>query len=157
MCYLFHLDVLNLTLFSSRKSQPKVRERRRTQQSTNLLLTALNHVTKTSSLQNHSYVTRLSFLAHRFLIRLQTTFLQAKIKVGGKAGKLGDAVKVSSDGAKIAVHARHPFSKRYLKYLTKKFLKKHQLRDWLRVVSTNKSTYTLKYFDINDEASAEEN
>lgn len=27
---------------------------------------------------------------------------------------------------------------RYLKYLTKKFLKKHNVRDWLRVIASNK-------------------
>lgn len=27
---------------------------------------------------------------------------------------------------------------RYLKYLTKKFLKKHDVRDWLRVIASNK-------------------
>ena len=43
-----------------------------------------------------------------------------------------------------------PFSKRYLKYLAKKFLKKMQMRDFLRVVSTNKTTYELKYFNIQE-------
>jgi large subunit ribosomal protein L22e len=36
--------------------------------------------------------------------------------------------------------------------LTKKYLKKHQLRDWLHVVAVNKTTYELKYFNIQDEA-----
>ena len=36
---------------------------------------------------------------------------------------------------------------------TKKFLKKQQLRDWLRVVSTSKGVYELKFFNVvNDEA-----
>ncbi|MGB1593456.1 MAG: eL22 family ribosomal protein [Promethearchaeia archaeon] len=50
------------------------------------------------------------------------------------------------------------FSKRYLKYLAKKFLKKMQMRDFLRVVATNKSTYELKYFNIqeNDEDAGDE-
>lgn len=49
-------------------------------------------------------------------------------------------------------------AKRYLKYLTKKFLKKHQLRDWLRLVSTDKQTYTIKYFKVtgDDEEEDEE-
>ena len=35
---------------------------------------------------------------------------------------------------------------------TKKFLKKMQLRDWLRVVSTSKGVYELKFFNVvNDE------
>jgi large subunit ribosomal protein L22e len=36
---------------------------------------------------------------------------------------------------------------------TKKFLKKQQLRDWLRVVSTSKGVYELRFFNVvNDEA-----
>jgi hypothetical protein len=35
-------------------------------------------------------------------------------------------------GNKITVTSSVPFSKRYLKYLTKKYLKKNQLRDWIR-------------------------
>ena len=50
-----------------------------------------------------------------------------------------------------------PFSGRYLKYLTKKFLKKQQLRDWLRVVSTSKGVYELRFFNVvNDEGEDEE-
>lgn len=41
-----------------------------------------------------------------------------------------------------------PFSKRYLKYLTKKFLKKNQLRDYLRVIATAKDVYQLKFYNI---------
>lgn len=40
---------------------------------------------------------------------------------------------------------------RYLKYLTKKYLKKHNLRDWLRVVASDKETYELRYFQISQE------
>ena len=37
-----------------------------------------------------------------------------------------------------------------MKYLTKKYLKKHNVRDWLRVIASNKDrkTYELRYFDI---------
>ena len=49
-------------------------------------------------------------------------FLNDRIKVNGKAGMLGDAVVVSRDKTKIHVTAEEPFSKRYLKYLTKKYL-----------------------------------
>lgn len=48
---------------------------------------------------------------------------------------------------------------RYLKYLTKKFLKKNNLRDYIRVVAVNKTAYELRYFQINtgdDEESGEE-
>ena len=45
---------------------------------------------------------------------------------------------------------------RYLKYLTKKYLKKNNLRDWLRVVASDKDTYDLRYFQINQEEEDEE-
>ena len=40
------------------------------------------------------------------------------------------------------------FCFRYLKYLTKKFLKKNQLRDYIRVVANNKTSYELRYLHI---------
>ncbi|GJJ09523.1 hypothetical protein Clacol_003746 [Clathrus columnatus] len=61
-------------------------------------------------------------------------YLHDNIKVEGKAGALGDSVKVQRDGNKVTVVANIAFSKRYLKYLTKKFLKKNSLRDWIRSV-----------------------
>ena len=58
------------------------------------------------------------------------TFFNDRIKVEGRTGNLGERVKIVRDAAKITVTAELPFSKRYLKYLTKKYLKKQQLRDY---------------------------
>jgi large subunit ribosomal protein L22e len=41
-------------------------------------------------------------------------------------------------------------------YRTKKFLKKMQLRDWLRVVSTSKGVYELKFFNVVNDADEED-
>ncbi|KDE04965.1 hypothetical protein MVLG_04614 [Microbotryum lychnidis-dioicae p1A1 Lamole] len=74
-------------------------------------------------------------------------FLTNSIKHEGKTGQLGDVISVQSAGAgKIAITSSVPMSKRYIKYLTKKFLKKNMLREWLRVVSTSPDTFTLKFF-----------
>ena len=51
-------------------------------------------------------------------------------------------------------HTRPLYS--YLKYLSKKFLKKQGVRDWLRVVATNPNTYELRYFNVNNEEEAAE-
>jgi len=83
-------------------------------------------------------------------------FLHDRIKVNGKAGVLGDRVHISRDKTKVFVTAQAPFSKRYLKYLAKKYLKKQSLRDWLRVVAAQKNSYELKYFNIHDQEGAEE-
>ena len=86
-------------------------------------------------------------------------FLHDKIKVyqkdgkKGKAGELGDTVTISLEKAKIVVSTdAAKFSKRYLKYLTKKYLKKQQLRDYLRVIASNKQTFDLRYFNVGGEA-----
>ncbi|TKC36418.1 hypothetical protein EI555_010796, partial [Monodon monoceros] len=44
----------------------------------------------------------------------------------------------------------------YLKYLTKKYLKKNNLRDWLRVVASDKETYELRYFQISQDEDGSE-
>ena len=78
------------------------------------------------------------------------------IKVEGKKANLGQVVTVSKDKDTAIVESKIAFSKRYLKYLTKKYLKKQELREYLRVVSTNKNVYELKFFSVNnDEADAE--
>merc|ERR1711912_2115 len=77
-------------------------------------------------------------------------FLLEKIKVNGKTGNLGDKVQINREKSKIYVTAEMPFSKRYLKYLTKKFLKKQGLRDFLHVVASSKNMYDLRYFNIPD-------
>merc|ERR1711908_98532 len=83
-------------------------------------------------------------------------FLLDKIKVGGKVGNLGDAVTVSRDKAKVLVQAENAFSKRYLKYLSKKYLKKQQLRDWLHVIADTRTSYELRYYNIHDQDAEED-
>ncbi|KAL6865906.1 60S ribosomal protein L22 [Amphichorda felina] len=85
-------------------------------------------------------------------------FLQDRIKVEGRTNNLGDNVVIQQKGdGKIEVIAHNDLSGRYLKYLTKKFLKKQQLRDWLRIVSTSRGVYELKFYNVvNDEADEDE-
>ncbi|GLJ33809.1 hypothetical protein SUGI_0679820 [Cryptomeria japonica] len=85
-------------------------------------------------------------------------FLQDRIKVGGKTGVLGDVVTISRDKNKLSVTSETAFSKRYLKYLTKKYLKKHNVRDWLRVIASNKdrNVYELRYFNIAENEGEDE-
>ncbi|KAI8457118.1 ribosomal protein L22e [Phakopsora pachyrhizi] len=72
-------------------------------------------------------------------------FLHDRIKVEGRAGQLGDKIKIEPDGGnKVAVTSTIPFSKRYLKYLTKK------------VTASNKSTFELRYFLVDQEGDDDE-
>ncbi|XP_058300114.1 large ribosomal subunit protein eL22-like [Hylobates moloch] len=83
-------------------------------------------------------------------------FLQERIKVNGKAENLGGGVAtIERSKSKINVTSEVPFSKRYFKYLTKKYLKKN-LRDWLLLVANSKDSYKLLYFQINQDKEEEE-
>merc|ERR1711872_148366 len=73
-------------------------------------------------------------------------FMKEHIKVNGKVNNLGNAVSVEGAKNKVVISAEVQFSKRYLKYLTKKYLK-----DWLRVVASSKDSYELRYFQINQD------
>lgn len=76
--------------------------------------------------------------------------------MNNKTNQLGTAVVLSRDRSRITVESNIKFSKRYLKYLTKKFLKKQNLRDWMRVVASDKNTYELRYFNISEDVDEEE-
>jgi len=84
------------------------------------------------------------------------TFLKERIKVNGKTQNLGSSITVERNKSKILINASVLLSKRYLKYLTKKYLKKNNLRDWIRVVATSKEAFELRYFQINNEDVEEE-
>merc|ERR1712037_626442 len=69
------------------------------------------------------------------------TYLKDRIKVAGKTQNFGKDVALAKEKNK---------------YLTKKYLKKNNLRDWLRVVASAKDAYELRYFQINNGESEDE-
>jgi large subunit ribosomal protein L22e len=99
-------------------------------------------------------------------------FLVDHIKVAGKTNNLGTNVSVTRDQAILTVRARAhngkkekkktnglgttqvtanlPFSKRYVKYLTKKFLKKSQLKDFMHVIANAKNSYEIRYYKVDN-------
>eukprot|EP00756_Hemistasia_phaeocysticola_P008552 Hpha_TRINITY_DN14653_c0_g2::TRINITY_DN14653_c0_g2_i1::g.48272::m.48272/K02891/RP-L22e, RPL22; large subunit ribosomal protein L22e len=77
-------------------------------------------------------------------------YLQTHIKVNNKTGNLGDKCKVAVEDNKVTVTNKQVlFPKRYLKFLTRKFLRQEKLRDYLRPVSTVKGEYQLRYYNIH--------
>uniref|UniRef100_A0A8C5VG42 60S ribosomal protein L22-like 1 n=1 Tax=Microcebus murinus TaxID=30608 RepID=A0A8C5VG42_MICMU len=77
-------------------------------------------------------------------------FLQ-EIKVNGKTRNLGNVVHIEHFKNKITVVSEKQFSKRYLKYFTKKYLKKKNL--W---VASDKETHELYYFQISQDEDGSE-
>uniref|UniRef100_A0A8D1BGU1 Large ribosomal subunit protein eL22 n=1 Tax=Sus scrofa TaxID=9823 RepID=A0A8D1BGU1_PIG len=78
-------------------------------------------------------------------------FLQERIKVNGKAGNFGGGVvAIERSKSKITVNSEVTFSKRYLKYLTKKFFLIYLF------IFSHCTSYELRYFQINQDEEEEE-
>lgn len=82
-------------------------------------------------------------------------YFQSRIKVDGKAGALAGKVEVKREGSKVIIDTSVPYAKRYFKYLTRKYLAKNSLRDYIRVISSSKNAYELRYFKTQSEEGAE--
>ena len=84
-------------------------------------------------------------------------YLRENIKNEGKKNNFGEKISVTTEGYLVIVTSKGKFSKRYLKYLSNKYLKKQDMRDYIRVIATNAKEYQLKYFNVNqgDEEDAE--
>lgn len=78
-------------------------------------------------------------------------YFQDNTKLNGRKGKLSEKVRISMNDNVLTIVTTMAYRKKYFKYLCKKFLKKKNLRDWIRILSTGKDTYTLKYFNIQDQ------
>lgn len=83
-------------------------------------------------------------------------FLKKHVKVDGKLGNFGSNIQLTTDNDKVTLLSSAPFSKRYLKYLTKKYLKKVKIADYLRVVAADKHTYQVRYLKIHNAEADEE-
>jgi large subunit ribosomal protein L22e len=79
-------------------------------------------------------------------------FLQ-NTKLHGKKGKLADKVKVVMDKEKsvLTIATTMKYRKKYFKYLTKKFLKKKNMLEFMRCLRSDKQTYQLRYVNIQNE------
>jgi len=79
-------------------------------------------------------------------------FVKQKFKVNHRVGQMGDKVTVTLDGNKLVFTTKdYSFSKKYVKYLTKKFLSQ-DYAGVFRVLTDRGNGYSLRrYFADNDE------
>uniref|UniRef100_A0A8C8X4N2 Large ribosomal subunit protein eL22 n=1 Tax=Panthera leo TaxID=9689 RepID=A0A8C8X4N2_PANLE len=83
-------------------------------------------------------------------------FLQERLQVSGQAESLdGGVVTIERSKSKMTVTSEVPSSKRCLQHLTKKYLKKNNLHDWLCRVANSKESYELHHFQINHDEEEE--
>ena len=81
-------------------------------------------------------------------------FFKSNIKINGKKGNLGENVGVVSvKGKKIDFQCNVHFSKKYIKYLTKKYLKKNDILDYFKINRESKNSYVIKFVknEVEDE------
>eukprot|EP01113_Clastostelium_recurvatum_P035938 TRINITY_DN505_c0_g1_i4.p2 TRINITY_DN505_c0_g1~~TRINITY_DN505_c0_g1_i4.p2 ORF type:complete len:230 (-),score=109.40 TRINITY_DN505_c0_g1_i4:71-715(-) len=85
-------------------------------------------------------------------------FLQEEIKVDNKAGNLAGAIDIKrgTTDVQVVISNGNKFSKKYCKYLIKRYLKKNQLRDWLRPVASAPGSFDIRYFAIQADDDDEE-
>merc|ERR1712080_81223 len=83
-------------------------------------------------------------------------YLRERIKTEGKTNNFKHWVTLDRTKNRITVTSLLKFHKKYIKYLSKRYLKKNKLRDWLRVVSVDKESYEMRYFQINNDDDDEE-
>ena len=76
-------------------------------------------------------------------------YLTENVKNEGKKNNLGDRIAINKEGYNAVVTVKGKFPKRYLKYLSKKYLKKQGIRDYIRVLASGKTSYQLRYFKVN--------
>lgn len=85
-------------------------------------------------------------------------YLQTNMKINGLKGKLGDFIKINMTDKKdktkntlvVSVANSVQFSKRYIRYLVKKFLKREGIARYLTVASTSPNAYTVKVIKKNE-------
>merc|ERR1712146_344187 len=76
-------------------------------------------------------------------------FLKNNLKVDGKKGNL-EYVTIEAVQNKVVVTTKVQFGKRYLKYLTKKYLKQQDINNYLRVIASDKLGYKVKFINLNE-------
>ena len=81
------------------------------------------------------------------------------VKVDGIVGNLGNDISITAESDNkvvVVVSGNGSFSGKYLKYLTKKYLKKNQIRDWIRFVSVKQNQYKLQFYAVAEDDEEEE-
>ena len=74
------------------------------------------------------------------------------MKVNNKKNNLKDDILIEVTGKKIQIKSKISLKKRYLKYLMKKFLKKMDVLDYLKVIAADKKSYVIKYIKVGENA-----
>ena len=80
-------------------------------------------------------------------------YLELNMKLNGLKGKIGDSIKINisdKNNITIQVESTLEFSKKYIKYLTKKYLKKEGIEKFMTINANSPSGYIVKIIKKNE-------
>lgn len=75
-------------------------------------------------------------------------YLISKLKINGKTGQLGKKVLITPEADQVKIISQKLISKRYIKYLAKKFLYGRKIKDWVRLINCDKIGYRFVYYNV---------
>ncbi|KAM0674140.1 60S ribosomal protein L22 [Gurleya vavrai] len=78
-------------------------------------------------------------------------YITSRIKINKKTNNTKGNCDIICSGDKLIVDTKVNFKKVYLKFLAKKFLHSKNLKDWVRIISTDKDGYQFVYFNTETE------
>ena len=93
-----------------------------------------------------------------FTLESAAKYMQTNMKINGLKGHLGNKIKINTTDKKdknkntlvISVDTSIQFSKRYIRYLVKKFLKRESISRYLTISSCAPNAYTVKIIKKNE-------
>ena len=91
-------------------------------------------------------------------LEIDSKYMQTNMKINGLKGHLGNKIKINITDKKdknkntlvISIDTSIHFSKRYIRYLLKKFLKREGIARFLTVSSSAPNAYTVKVIKKNE-------
>lgn len=68
-------------------------------------------------------------------------------KYNGKKNNFKDEVEIETDKNKLVIKCPTSIKKSYLRFLSKKFLHRKQLSEWVRILGDGKDGYEMAFYD----------
>ena len=95
-------------------------------------------------------------ISHNLLtLESVSKYFELNMKLNGLKGNLGDSIKINitdKNNIMIQVESTIEFSKKYIKYLTKKYLKKEGIDKFMTINANSPNGYIVKIIKKDNEA-----
>lgn len=76
-------------------------------------------------------------------------FLLARMNLRDKPGKIDRYAQINTTDNTVEVEYKCFISKRYVKYLGRKFLRIKKLNSWVRIIASSKTGYKFVFYNVD--------